>query len=487
MVRDTAAIAWAPTNGTVYTVGTQPAGGPAPMRVAFNGTGNSVAQAAVDGLANGTQYFYRVYPRINATTNYITDAGMTQAISQVNVTPASGNLAWSYMTTGGSTLNAPISGYGRVYVGSNGSKMVALNSSTGVELATPVITNGAVQSYLSWFPVSGGSNEAVVVGDQTGRLTSINGVTGARNWTVQLPVDASGFIQAAATVQLRDGYDLSGPCDGGTFRSTYTTDIIYIASRMNGRTNNTVWAVRADTGAIVWTYTPSASMDRATGQPYVDYCQNRLWVSTGRGSTGLQKSVWVINTITGAEVTSFNNVGVQTTSAPTLSYDATTFWVGDAAGNVYAFDATAAPPTLKYSQLLTGGPAITGFVWEDWWQLGRLYIPVVAAGGAGVWCVQDTGAGFTNCADWTAANPRIPVAAGTLAQPMVTDTAIFFPGSDGKIYQISTTDGTLVGTPFTVESGTALGGVSTEDLTQLYVGTSTARSYRINLNGGNLP
>jgi outer membrane protein assembly factor BamB len=77
---------------------------------------------------------------------------------------------------------------------------------------------------------------------------------------------------------------------------------------------------------------------------------------------------------------------------------------------------------------------------------------------------------------------------------MVAETAIFLPGSDGKIYQLNTSDGTLYlgdGRPFTVESGVALGGLSTEDGTQLYVGTSsgtsTGRSYRINLTNGNLP
>ena len=102
---------------------------------------------------------------------------------------------------------------------------------------------------------------------------------------------------------------------------------------------------------------------------------------------------------------------------------------------------------------------------------------------------NDTGSALVACSAWPT-NPRIPVTNGTLAQPMVTDTAIFFPGSDGRIYQINTSDGTLkdgTGRPFTVETGTALGGLSTEDLTQLYVGTSTGRTYRINLTGGNLP
>src|SRR5205814_2438865 len=223
-------------------------------------------------------------------------------VAQVgSVTPSSNaNLAWSYMTTGGSTLNAPIAGNGRVYVASNGSKMVTLNSSTGLELATPLITNGAIQSYLSWFPVSGGSNEAVVAGDQTGRLTSMDAVTGARNWTAQLPVDAGGFIQAALSAQLlaytQGGYN----CDAGGFSGTYTTDLIYVASRDNGLTANNVWAVRATDGQTQWTFTP-VGMDRATGQPYVDYCRNRLWVSTGNNAG--QASLWVINTLNGNLIT----------------------------------------------------------------------------------------------------------------------------------------------------------------------------------------
>src|SRR5439155_1502798 len=99
---------------------------------------------------------------INGGSTYITDVSST--ISEVTVTPGT-SMAWSYSTTGGQTL-APIPGYGKVYVASNGNKMIALYSSTGLEvppdpLATaPVIAFGAVQSYLGWFPVSGGTTEA---------------------------------------------------------------------------------------------------------------------------------------------------------------------------------------------------------------------------------------------------------------------------------------------------------------------------------------
>jgi hypothetical protein len=493
VVGDASPIAWAPTNGTTYTVGTQPAGGPANMRVVFNGTGQSVLRT---GLTNGITLYYRVYPRINGTTNYVTDSGMSQAISQVTVTP-SATLAWSYMTTGGSTLSAPIVGNGRVYVASNGNKVAALDSSTGLEVATPVTTYGAVQSYIAWLPVSGGG-EAVTAGDQDGWLTRMDGQTGLPVWRRQMPVDSGGYIQASLSAQLLAYANLgSPPCDGGAFGGAFSLDLLYVPTRNNSRTDNKVWAVPVDTDGqttLSWTFDPAASIDRSAGQPYVDYCRNRLWVATGGGSGGTQKSIWVVDTLTGAEVTTTINdgagvgvLGDLTSASPSLSFDLATVWVGNAAGTLFAIDAAAATPSLKASRQLTGtSPAITGFVWEDWTTPGRLYVPVTVGGSGGVWCVEDSGTSLTPCSDWTVQNPRI-VTSGAVAQPLLLGTAIFFPGGDGRLYQIDTANGLLVGSGFTVQSGVALGGLSTEDGTQLFVGTSTGRTYRIDLVGGNLP
>jgi hypothetical protein len=111
---------------------------------------------------------------------------------------------------------------------------------------------------------------------------------------------------------------------------------------------------------------------------------------------------------------------------------------------------------------------------------------VTVGGSGGVWCVEDSGTSLTPCSDWTVQNPRI-VTSGAVAQPLLLGTAIFFPGGDGRLYQIDTANGLLLGSGFTVQSGVALGGLSTEDGTQLFVGTSTGRTYRIDLVGGNLP
>ena len=516
VVRDTGTMSAFVPSGT-YTVGQIISGN---RVVVFNGTPADPTRPSFTDtvttppFTNGTKYFYRVYPRINGGSTYITDVSST--ISEVTVTPGT-SMAWSYSTTGGQTL-APIPGYGKVYVASNGNKMIALDSSTGLEvppgpLATaPVIAFGAVQSYLGWFPVSGGTTEAVVVADANGWLTSVNAVTGFRNWSVQLPVDSGGGIYAAVSAQL---YTYA-TCDSNAFRTQYglNTDLIYVASRNISRSVNKVWGVKASTGAIQWTATPT-NMDQATGQPYVDYCRNRLWVTTGRGSGVNQNSVWVIDTITGSSipVASFNG-GDLTSAAPTLSFNNNTVYTADLLSGtltVRAFAAgttpTGGPASQKgYTGTLASVSASSGFIWEDYSTLGRLYIPVTTTSptaGAGVWCVEDNGSSFVSCSDlsipisrrWST-NPSIPVTSGTSAEPLLTSTAIFFPSwvtpsGDGKIYQINTADGTLyggTGHPFTVETGpVTLGGLSTEDWTQLYVGTSTGRSYRINLTGGNLP
>src|SRR6266480_1647792 len=232
VVRDTASITWIPSWNSSYTVSpsTPPAGGPASMRVVFNGPGQSFTDTGLSTA--GTQYFYRVYPKQPGALTYITDTTMTRPVfpmNQVSVTPsANANLAWSYSTTGGSTLNAPIAGSGKVYVASNGNKVIALNSSTGAELATLVSTNGAVQSYLAWFPVSAGSgNEAVIAADDKGWLTRVNALSGARQWTTQLPVDnigsaTQGSIYATVAAQL----GAYATCDGNAFVGAYgaTTD-----------------------------------------------------------------------------------------------------------------------------------------------------------------------------------------------------------------------------------------------------------------------
>ena len=127
---------------------------------------------------------------------------------------------------------------------------------------------------------------------------------------------------------------------------------------------------------------------------------------------------------------------------------------------------------------VASGFAFKGFIWEDFTVDGRLYF-VTTDGN--VWGLATP---TTNPATWK----RKPVASGTVSQMLPSDTALWVGGSDGNLYQVNLTTGALEGSSFAVGGGgTALGPVSTETGSELYVATSTGRLYKITLTGGNLP
>jgi hypothetical protein len=68
-----------------------------------------------------------------------------------------------------------------------------VSSATGAWSSVPGNTLGAVQGYVSVFPL--GAGESVVAADQSGWVYSVNPATGAINWLVKLNADA---VHAAA-------------------------------------------------------------------------------------------------------------------------------------------------------------------------------------------------------------------------------------------------------------------------------------------------
>jgi hypothetical protein len=465
VLRDTSSVTAVPVNGTAYasgaTVGT--------AVVVHDGSGGGVARTFTDtGLTNGVTYYYKVFPK-TAPTTYL---NLGNSVAEVRATPQGGTAAWSFAMTGGAMLTAPITngGNGRLYVGGNGARVAVLDAATGEVVSEPVSTPGAIQGYLSWFPDATGG-ETVVAGDQSGNLTSVDALTGARQWTRTL---AAENLQAPVSIQVRDTYWTSA-----AFRATYTGDVIYATTRNASRTVNRVIAVEAATGATLWTFTGAPAMDQVLGQPYVDYARDRLWITSRNGSAANQASVWVLDTVNdGTMLRSLALGDIQ--SAPTLSFDGGTVYVGGMDGRLHAIDAETM--ALRWTSSLSFGTAILGFVWEDFYLPGRLYY--VTANGR-VWCVDDVGATAALCPEWPV-NPRRPVASGTVSVPLVGDLALWVGGSDGRLHELNLGTGAVDRT-FLVESAATLGDVSTDDLSRLYVGSSSGRVYRIDLIGGSLP
>jgi hypothetical protein len=482
-----AIIYWSTANAVVVLQKTSAFAGEAPTNGAVYAAGNSIGAATVAyvgaaassgqiGLTNGTTYYYRVFP-------YTTGPGpcyATGAGSDVTARPvAAGNEAWSYMLAGGSALKPPTTGdSGTVYFSGNASRIVSLNTADGTQSWVPAATTAAVQGYVVWTTFSAGGSFALA-GDQSGRVYGVDATNGA---IFAVPLTGADAVQAGITIQVR-AYSNSAFTTAlpGTYDVAFAT-----TSNTTGSftTNNKVIALRTDNGAALWTFNPCSpgcaqNVDQITGQPWIDYARNRIYV-TSRAGAGAQKSLWVLNSLTGAVVTSFSLGHIST--APTQSWDGDTLWVGNENGDLYAINLAPATPVLKWAAPLALGAAaqLKGFVWEDW-IAGRL---LFSTANGTVRCFQDPGAGatpstFAVCSGWSSVSTAVAGATtGVLLDKLYVGS---WTGAVGRVVAIDPATG-VAGTPFAVGDGTRqVGDVSTETAGEIFIGTTEGKIFKITL------
>src|SRR6266571_874769 len=207
--------------------------------------GSATTSIARSGLTNNTTYYYQAfaYTGTGTATCYSSAAAATATARPSSTTQE----AWSYMLAGGSALKPPIAGNDGIFFSSNAGQMISLNSTTGVQNWAPAATTSAVQGWLIPTPLSAGGNR-VFAGDQGGKMYALNSSTGVIQWQPAL-TGATG-IQAAPSVQVR-------AWSNNAFATAYpgTYDLVYVATKNGaGSTNNKVFALRSDTGAVVWTF-----------------------------------------------------------------------------------------------------------------------------------------------------------------------------------------------------------------------------------------
>jgi hypothetical protein len=473
VARSTSSISASPTNGTSYSVGNTLAAG---VTVVYSGSNASDTSYADSGLTTGTTYFYKVWAK-GGTAGSCTASPCYVAGAQASITPRAAPTTWSSIVVGGAALNPAVAGIGtsRMALGSNNDKLIALASGTGAWASVPAATVGAVSGYVSVF----GSTEMMVGGDGNGWVYSINPATGAYNWLVKLNADA---FQAAVTTYLRQ-----------YFSSQMTTaypgsyDVIFVATNNTLLTNNKVFALRSDTGATLWTFDPAnlnsspcvggCPMDQIVGQPFVDYLNDRLYVASGPGSLSNQNSLWFLDLRNSGAITTVFAGGADYVTAPSQSFQGDRLYVGDASGTLHIANLSALTQTLNTA---ASGTGFKGFVWEDFGIEGRVYF-VTTDGN--VWCL-DT---LSNPSNSTPCWKTKPVSAGTVSQMMISDLYAWAGGSDGTLYQLNLTSGIVVKTLVVGDGTLALGPISTETGNELYVTTSDGKLYKIALTNGSLP
>ena len=558
-----------PANGTQYTAGTLAGGGSCTATGSSAGTttnpcivargtvtsGAVAASVTESNLANdgSTRYNYKVYVQTGAPTSptYVT---LGDSLSAVSVTPklrstSTGGQQWTYHASGGASLNSPFEDFGGlVYSTSSNHKVYALDSATGAEIDTvPVTIPGAPLGYLTWWPPPDGSGvlSQVVVGDQKGYVTALNGITGKRMWTRKIHTDPNdstlGNLQAAPVVQaqryanqaFKDKYNSAQ-------YSNYTGDVVFVATRntndgSNQNRSNKVYALRATDGTSLWTFDPNndttncsttRSMDIVLATPGVDYNTNYLYVTTEDGPTAGQNSLWILNTLgpaaSGAATDDCRGMLVSSSSTLLdidtslwMSYDLTTFYFQSANGLLRAYKTSDLTARIGGSTVITnivaGSPGYlvkTSF-WQDYdkYLQGQTRLYFVTQDG-GVWCVDDLFNDFELCPEWTS-NPAYqnvsaspsptPFAAAMLMEPRIWVAGGDNTGSShegrGVLFQLSTADGSLektftingpcTGSGASADCGVVLGDISTGNaFDALYFGSDAGKLYRINLSGG---
>jgi hypothetical protein len=338
-----------------------------------------------------------------------------------------------------------------------------LTGATTLQIQRATVGSG-VTAEAAWFVVNFGSAPGTTVfgGDQSGRVYYVDAAVGQSDWATTLT--GADAVQAATTAQIL-------AYSNATFKAAATDDLLFAATRNVSTTNNKVFAMRASDGALRWTFngTGTYQMDYVVGMPWLDYTRNRLYVASRAGAAGTQPSLWVINSLDGTLVQSFALGHLQT--APALSYDETTLYVGNTSGNLYAINLNTV--ALKWTAPSALGSAVIGYVWEDVNTAGRLYFTTA---NGNVWCMQDPGAGLPP-------NPATPVwkrAVAGASTPLLIDQ-LYVGSTDGKVHQINVTTG-VDEKQFTVGDGTStVGTPTTEDSTQIFVGTTAGTLYKIPL------
>jgi hypothetical protein len=282
----------APVPGTRYPAGTVLGNATVVYEdsVSFNTT------FADTGLVNGTSYFYRLYNRdeygLYSPANVPASSPNNYLLVVPPATTASSALWCS--TVGLPALQQPYTDLGKaIYQSSNGSfftgNVITVGAPiNGNEKWRPSMTRGVVQARPTAQKLNGATEPSIFVGDQSGFAYRIDGATGAITWTGNGGVALGEVIQAQAVVAVR-------AFSNTLFQQKYPTDLVFFGTRNStNRASNSLRALRADTGAQVFSYQPG-NLDQITGAPLIDLQTNTLWIASLRTSGPSLRVIDVLN------------------------------------------------------------------------------------------------------------------------------------------------------------------------------------------------
>lgn len=341
-----------PSGGTAYTKG-QTIGQFTVAYVEPKLVGNTTASFTDPGLTNGTKYFYKVF---NYQQNRVYATSGTAPVISSTPTAGAPGAKWCY-SVGYPTTQRPVVLPGRAVYSSGNLQAVTANTVSGAaegpELWRPSKLAGAVQSQFPLIGFHGALTVPVIVtGDQSGIGWAVDANTGAVKWKANGGAALGNAIQAPPSFVMWD-------YASAAFKAAQPTDLVIFSTRNTSATSNKVVAASSADGHVVWSFAPG-NMDIVSGAASVDMTNDRVWVAS-RSNGGKQPSVWVLDSKSGALVTSLNLGDMD--FAPGRDWSTQQMYLTSNSGMVYGIDSTtyatvwslslgAAPTSPMY---LTGG------------------------------------------------------------------------------------------------------------------------------------
>lgn len=460
-----AAVDASPTDGQSYSVGDVIGTGNDVVCKA-TATGSGVESCTDSTVSNGQTYYYKVFA-YDASLNY---AG---GVARIAYPRSDQSYKFSY-TTASSTL-APPGDVANTYVVGTGNdrllhRMAEADGSRGSW--DPPSTGGAVQSR----PVSGdldqsaGTDYTSFMSAQDGFLYrfSLDGTGGSAEGSADAITGAgcsSGLLQAGPVVMLEDVGNNGISGDQG----------VIVATRC-GATDNKVLIYDLTLGTLQDSYDGNTQLGISNASPIILYMyeparKNLVYVPV-RDDGGESVAILEVNSSGLFETPAYANLSgigdIDATPAFARRGSDRDDWhlvVGNTAGELYDYTSTARTGGAGSSLSLldsytaaTGDGPVKGISISTGVAVAPSYENWV------VWTTDDkvhgikmgTDGRFVDSSYWSldVAGASVPVVLRGVGGG--TDTRAYVGSSDGKLYEIDPTTGTVVSSP-TVESGKTIG------------------------------
>jgi glycosidase/outer membrane protein assembly factor BamB len=328
--------------------------------------------------------------------------------------------------------------------------------------------NSPVQNRAPVINVNG--SNTIFVTSQDGWVTALNAETGFLNWHSDL-----GESVVAGVAYQPNVATIMGPRNlifAGTFNNDSTLDPNkLVAFDANSTT----------TGDVVWTFlgTVTATMGIMPTTPAVDYGSNTIFFGTNTPSNGPgSRGVWAVNTTNGVIRWVNTSIGGVTNSAPTISPDGQTLYIGTVDGTTFTLYALrTSDGSVRAS--FTAPAGVGDFRGAPWAQgVGGGIVHLYAVAGDRVYAFSDSGGTGTLPfkPGWNVGFITVP-GAGT---PLVFQQRghLYVGGNNGDLYKVNLADGTITNRVY-FDAPAAVSDVTYDRIRNAFYVTSNGRIYSI--------